>query len=388
MIKQIITTGLFIILTFTGLCQSKLTPEEIREKNYQEFILPDGKPFFNFMDKQPMYPGGFEGFYEHLQKNTIYPESAREKNIEGVVLINFCVDIDGTIIEIEVAKSVDPELDAEAIRVLKTMDLWVPGYQMGSPVRAYFSMPFRFILQDDENENNESDSYQLMNFYDSFSFDPSFQLERIQFPLTIQNNEEIRSIDKADWVYDSLFANLSYLTQIYTPEEEHQNDSNKLGNDATFSWIYPDKQEKKDYHFQKIDGEWYLSKIAIHSMKWNDEEDFIPFLKKFMSDSLFQFSRVQFPLECEAYSEPQLDGDNWVMPDTILLLNRSDWNFGTLYDGLEFLIQFSHSASSEIPQTDDIILEVTGIETGLFMKYFFKRINNQWYLIKFLNKSM
>ena len=68
-----------------------------------------------------------------LQDNLKYPENAMKNNVQGRVIVQFVVEKDGTLTEFKVARSVDPDLDAEALRVLQTMPKWKPGMQRGKP---------------------------------------------------------------------------------------------------------------------------------------------------------------------------------------------------------------------------------------------------------------
>ena len=75
-----------------------------------------------------------------------YPQSALDNNIQGKVVLRFVVEKDGSIGDVIVARKVDPALDKEAIRVLKSMPKWTPGKQRGKPVRSYFTLPIAFTI--------------------------------------------------------------------------------------------------------------------------------------------------------------------------------------------------------------------------------------------------
>ncbi|MBO5932616.1 MAG: energy transducer TonB, partial [Bacteroidaceae bacterium] len=83
---------------------------------------------------------------EYLSKNIKYPAICRENNIQGRVLIQFIVNKDGSIVDPEVVKSVNPYLDKEALRVIAGMPKWKPGSQRGKPVRVKFTVPVNFRL--------------------------------------------------------------------------------------------------------------------------------------------------------------------------------------------------------------------------------------------------
>lgn len=82
-----------------------------------------------------------------LQENVKYPENAMKNNVQGRVIVQFVVEKDGTPTEFKVARSVDPDLDAEALRVMKAMPKWKPGMQKGQVVRVKFTVPVSFKIQ-------------------------------------------------------------------------------------------------------------------------------------------------------------------------------------------------------------------------------------------------
>lgn len=102
---------------------------------------------FQVVEEQPMYPGGMQELMKYLQKEMKYPKEAQDKGIQGRVIVQFVVNKDGSICDEHVVKSVDPQLDAEAIRVIRSMPNWIPGKQRGEPVRVRFTLPLTFRLQ-------------------------------------------------------------------------------------------------------------------------------------------------------------------------------------------------------------------------------------------------
>lgn len=102
---------------------------------------------FMVAEQMPEYPGGMKELFKFLQDNVKYPESAMKKNVQGRVIVQFVVEKDGTPTEFNVVRSVDPDLDAEALRVMKAMSKWKPGMQKGEPVRVKYTVPVSFQLQ-------------------------------------------------------------------------------------------------------------------------------------------------------------------------------------------------------------------------------------------------
>lgn len=102
---------------------------------------------FMVVEQMPEFPGGIQELMSFLSKNIKYPASAMKNNIQGRVIVQFVVEKDGTPTEFNVIRSVDPTLDAEALRVMKEMPKWKPGMQKGQAVRVKYTVPVSFKLQ-------------------------------------------------------------------------------------------------------------------------------------------------------------------------------------------------------------------------------------------------
>lgn len=102
---------------------------------------------FMVAEQMPEFPGGMKEMLKFLQENVKYPENAMKNNVQGRVIVQFVIEKDGTPTEFKVLRSVDPDLDAEALRVLQTMPKWKPGMQRGKIVRVKFTVPVSFKLQ-------------------------------------------------------------------------------------------------------------------------------------------------------------------------------------------------------------------------------------------------
>jgi protein TonB len=102
---------------------------------------------FDVVEQMPSFPGGPSALFEYLSKNIKYPVVAEENGIQGRVIVTFVVEKDGSITDVRVVKSVDPSLDKEAQRVVKSMPKWIPGKQNGAPVRVKYTVPVTFRLQ-------------------------------------------------------------------------------------------------------------------------------------------------------------------------------------------------------------------------------------------------
>lgn len=99
-------------------------------------------------EQQAEFPGGVKALMEHIKANTRYPQEAKSRGIQGRVIVRFIVEEDGALTEEQVMKPVDPQLDAEAIRIARSMPKWRPGRLAGKPIRTRFSFPVTFRLKE------------------------------------------------------------------------------------------------------------------------------------------------------------------------------------------------------------------------------------------------
>lgn len=102
--------------------------------------------FFTIVEVMPAYPGGDEALKKYVADNTNYPAEAFAQHKEGVVFVSYIVEADGTISSAKVVRGVTPELDAEALRVVKSIIGYSPGMQRGQAVRVQYVIPVRFQI--------------------------------------------------------------------------------------------------------------------------------------------------------------------------------------------------------------------------------------------------
>lgn len=102
---------------------------------------------FTVVEQMPMYPGGDAALMGYLRDNIKYPTVAAENGVQGRVVVGFVVERDGSITDVNILRGVDPSLDREAMRVVKSMPRWNPGKQNGSAVRVKYQVPVSFRLQ-------------------------------------------------------------------------------------------------------------------------------------------------------------------------------------------------------------------------------------------------
>ena len=141
--KQIILSSLLSALLI-GNCLDTQAANEARTIN----DLPSMAKSFPEQEREvsPEFPGGITALVQFLSKNLKFPTVCKEQKIQGKVLVKFTVKSDGSISNIRVTKSVDPYLDKEAVRVVKSMPRWIPGTQDGKPVNVEYTLPITFKL--------------------------------------------------------------------------------------------------------------------------------------------------------------------------------------------------------------------------------------------------
>lgn len=111
--------------------------EEEEEEEAKVFII---------VENMPEFPGGQNGLRKKIAKSVQYPEIAKENGIQGKVFVQFVVNQKGKVEQVKVVRGVDPSLDKEAIRVIKSLPQWKPGSQRGKPVKVSFTVPIHFQL--------------------------------------------------------------------------------------------------------------------------------------------------------------------------------------------------------------------------------------------------
>jgi protein TonB len=102
---------------------------------------------YQVIEQMPQYPGGESELMSYIAKNLKYPVIAQENGIQGKVILRFVVSKSGQVDKIEVVRSLDPACDKEAVRVVRTLQRWIPGKQNGVNVSVYYTLPIAFKLE-------------------------------------------------------------------------------------------------------------------------------------------------------------------------------------------------------------------------------------------------
>lgn len=126
----IITTLMLFMIFFMNVQETSAQTEEVLQE----------------VDVMPLPPGGMSGLMTFMSENLKYPEQAREKGIEGVVIVSFVIQKDGSIANPEILRGIGAGCDAEALRVVKSFPNWTPGEKGGKKVNTQMQLPIKYKL--------------------------------------------------------------------------------------------------------------------------------------------------------------------------------------------------------------------------------------------------
>lgn len=126
---------------------------EVVRTHKDEIIVEEKKPepkkeeIFTAVEQMPQFPGGEAELMKYVTNHIKYPTMAAENNIQGRVVVKFVVKKDGSVGEVQVLRGKDPDLDKEAVRVVRTLPKFIPGKMNGQAVSVWFTLPINFKLQ-------------------------------------------------------------------------------------------------------------------------------------------------------------------------------------------------------------------------------------------------
>ena len=126
---------------------TKTLKDEVVVEKKEEKPKEVKEEVFRSVEQMPQFPGGEAALMKYLQSHINYPPMAAENNIQGRVVVQFVVDKTGKVGEVKVVRSVDKDLDKEAVRVCKSLPKFTPGRQNGQAVSVWYTLPVTFKLQ-------------------------------------------------------------------------------------------------------------------------------------------------------------------------------------------------------------------------------------------------
>jgi protein TonB len=155
MMKKLLILSLLFLFAIATKAQTTSPPDipELDNPVVKDTSSTQGahRYIFTSVEMAPEYPGGIDGFVRYIALNLRYPRNDFKNKIEGKVNIAFVVDRDGSLTQIKILKGVSPDIDAEAIRLIKNSPKWKPGIQNGRAVPVSYSILINFKLPPQKN---------------------------------------------------------------------------------------------------------------------------------------------------------------------------------------------------------------------------------------------
>ena len=191
----------FVAMTFSALASNLIASCQVNDSTGKVEIFADP-------EQQPYFPGGETALLKFLQENVKYPPKAVKDSIQGRVVVQFLIDPAGYVGEVKVVCSVSEELDAEAVRVVKTLPRFVPGRIFGKAVSAWYTLPVTFKLQDKLEPAKPKDVEVKAKFPGGEDALAQFLKEHIRYPpkaakKRIQGRVDVEfMVDKTGKVHD------------------------------------------------------------------------------------------------------------------------------------------------------------------------------------------
>ncbi len=105
-----------------------------------------GNTIYGKIDQMPSFPGGERALRRYLARSVHYPKEAQANGVEGRVFVKYVIATDGSVVNVRVVRPLDPFLDREAERVVRSMPKWTPGMHKGKPIRVQITVPINFVL--------------------------------------------------------------------------------------------------------------------------------------------------------------------------------------------------------------------------------------------------
>jgi periplasmic protein TonB len=140
-------TVIILLIVALSSCAARKKAVTVQTVGKEKTMSHDQEEPYVVVEEMPLFPGGDSTLLAYISHNTKYPETAKINKIQGKVIVRFCVTSVGSVNRISVLKSVNPDLDAEAARVVGSLPSFKPGKQGGKPVPVWYMVPIEFSLK-------------------------------------------------------------------------------------------------------------------------------------------------------------------------------------------------------------------------------------------------
>lgn len=219
------------------------------------------------------------------------------------------------------------------------------------------------------------------DFIFNYASDDALQRQRTVFPLPYYDRDTPLKIEADFWKHDYLFTKQNYYTLLFDKEEDMDMVGDTTLTSVQVEWIFLKTRMMKRYYFEKKRGMWMLEAINLREMEKGENEDFVEFYTRFVTDSVYQSKHISHPLQFitidpdDEFSilETTLDVDQWYAFRPVMPADRlSNINYGQKNEDL----------------SDTKILKVNGIGNGYSNIFYFRKRSKGWELYKYEDTSI
>lgn len=219
------------------------------------------------------------------------------------------------------------------------------------------------------------------DFIFNYALDDTLQRQRTVFPLPYYNRNIPTKIEEHFWKHDYLFAKQSYYTLLFDEEDDLDLVGDTTLKSVQVEWIYLKTRMVKRYYFERKKGMWMLEAINLREMEKGENENFVEFYTRFVTDSVYQSKHISHPLQFvtidpdDEFSilETTLDMNQWYAFRPVMPADRlSNINYGQKNEDL----------------SNAKILKVNGIGNGYSNIFYFRRQDGEWELYKYEDTSI
>lgn len=149
------------------------------------------------------------------------------------------------------------------------------------------------------------------DFIYEFMRNPTFQNQRIKFPLSSKVDGKPSFVEKKDWKFDRLYAKEDIYTMLFDNTYATSREKDINVRHVVVEWVYLEQERVKQYIFEKENERWMLTALDAHALKDNPNRDFYQFYRQFSTDRAFQLKHIENPFAFKTYdpdSYQELDG--------------------------------------------------------------------------------
>lgn len=219
------------------------------------------------------------------------------------------------------------------------------------------------------------------DFIYNYASDDALQRQRTKFPLPFYDVDTPVKIEEEDWEHDYLFTQQSYYTLLFDKEDDLDLVRDTALTSVQVEWIYLQTRMVKKYYFERVKGAWMLEAINLRKLEKADDDDFVAFYTRFVTDSVYQSRHISEPLQFItidpddefAILETTLDVNQWYAFRPVLPVERlSNINYG----------------QENKDDSNAKILKVNGIGNGYSNLFYFRKRGKEWEMYKYEDTSI